>query len=227
MSFGPISDGSPGAFGALISTSGQRAIGTIFPDVAVREIHHDTMQITVHPVETGSPVTDHMFANPAIVELEYFWSNSTVQSVGYVQAVYAELLALQKSRQPLSISTGKRQYTSMGIASLAVITNDETENALAVRALAQEMIFTSVTTTAGSGTPNTNGSKAVGNIINPPSGDTLAAQTAASGGAEVDSNGFVSVPNAVAPGGFVSLQPVVASSFGQTQNSLLNVLPAP
>lgn len=178
------------------------------------------MQITVHPVETGSPVTDHMFANPAIVELEYFWSNSTVQSVGYVQAVYAELLALQKSRQPLSISTGKRQYTNMGIGSLSVITNDETENALAVRALAQEMIFTSVTTTAGSGTPNTDGSHEVGNVGDPPSAGTLSAQNANAGGLTANSQGFVSFPNGLVPNGTVNLSGVTAPSWGQTEASI-------
>jgi hypothetical protein len=225
MAFGPIIGDAAAAF-ALITPTGQRSIGTIFPDVAVEEIHRDEMQITVHPVETGTPVTDHSFLMPQTVELRWFWSNSSAQAEGFVQAIYQQLLALQQSRQPQTISTGKRQYTSMLIRSILVRTDPETEFALALIAVAQQLITTSVTTTAGS-SPNSNGSSSIGNVADNPSASTIAAQADAAGGADVDSQGNVSFPNAVAPGGFVSVSPVVASSFGQTSNSLLAVLPPP
>src|ERR1700729_3931238 len=106
--FGPII-GDAAALFALIAPSGQRSIGTIFPDVAVEEIHRDVAQITMHPVETGTPVSDHMFFMPQTVELRWFWSNSSAQAEGFVQIIYQALLALQQSRQPQNISTGKRQ----------------------------------------------------------------------------------------------------------------------
>src|SRR6185312_9430788 len=206
--------------------TGQRSIGTIFPDCAVEEIHRDDAQMTIHPVETGSPITDHMFLMPQTVELRWFWSNSSAGAEGYVQEVYQAILALQQSRELQDIVTGKRQYTSMQFRSLVVRTDPETEFSLALIAIAQQMILTSVTTT-GAHSPNTNGSSGIGNVGDPAQPSTTASRAAAAGGANVDSQGNVSFPTAVAPGGFISVPPVVASSFGQTSNSLLQALPPP
>ncbi|MGO9421377.1 phage baseplate protein [Roseiarcus sp.] len=45
------------------------SIGGIIPDVTIEELHHDRAVITQHPVETGNRVSDHMFFNPATVEM--------------------------------------------------------------------------------------------------------------------------------------------------------------
>ena len=218
MTFGPMIGDAAAAF-ALISPVGQRSIGTIFPDVAVEEVHRDEMQITIHPVETGTPITDHSFKMPVTVELRWFWSNSTVGAEGYVQVVYAELQALQNSRIPFDVSTGKRQYSNMLIHSLLVKTDPETEFALAVIAIAQEVILTSVTTT-GASSPNSNGKASVGNVSDPTQPSTIAAQNAQAAGLNVDSQGNVSFPNGVATGGNYSLPSITAPSFGETSSSI-------
>ena len=216
-SFGPIIGDALASF-ALITPSNNRSIGTLYPDCAVEEVHRDEAQITMHPVETGSPVNDHAFMLPQILELRWFWSNSTVGAAGYVQTIYQQLLALQRSFQLQDISTGKRQYTNMAIRSVLVKTDPETENALALVAIAQEVIFTSVTQTNGS--PNSNGSSQVGNVSDPPTSDTLNAQSAASAGFATDAQGNVSFPNGIAPGGTVQLQGITAPSWGQTAASI-------
>src|SRR6185312_2012998 len=199
--------------------TGQRSIGTIFPDCAVEEIHRDDAQMTIHPVETGSPITDHMFLMPQTVELRWFWSNSSAGAEGYVQEVYQAILALQQSRELQDIVTGKRQYTSMQFRSLVVRTNPETEFSLALIALAQQMILTSVTTT-GASSPNSNGSAGVGNVSDPPQPSTLAAQNAQAAGLGVDDQGNVSFPNGVATTGNYSIPSITAPTFGQTSSSI-------
>src|SRR6185312_9258071 len=95
----------------------------------------------------------------------------------------------------------------------------ETEFALAVIAIAQEVILTSVTTT-GASSPNSNGKAGVGNVSDPTQPSTIAAQNAQAAGLNVDSHGNVSFPNGVATGGNYSLSSITAPSFGQTSSSI-------
>ena len=44
----------------------------------VLEHHHDEMEITDHPVATGSNITDHAFKRPSEVTLHLDWSNSPI-----------------------------------------------------------------------------------------------------------------------------------------------------
>ncbi|MCX2699261.1 phage baseplate protein [Ochrobactrum chromiisoli] len=135
------------AFGLLITP--QRSIGTVFPDVTLQEIGRDDMVVTDHPVEMGAPISDHAFKRPVAVELRYAWSNSTAGYVGYVQEVYEALLALQNSRQPFDISTGKRLYTNMLITSLTQYTDPENEYGLLVACECREVIIAETQTVKG------------------------------------------------------------------------------
>jgi hypothetical protein len=129
-----------------------RSIGSILPHVVVEESHRDELTMTQHPVEVGCPPTDHAFMQPFTVEIRGGFSNSTAQSEGYVQAAYQTLLAMQSSMIPLDISTGKRQYTSMLIKSIAVRTDEESENVLNFVAFAQQLVTTSTSSTSASAT---------------------------------------------------------------------------
>lgn len=141
MGLSLIGDMGGGSPYALIS-HGARSIGTIIPDVVVEELHHDLMMITQHPVETGATISDHAFKMPSTVQITGGFSNSTAQAVGYVQFVYQEFLALQASRVPFDVATGKRQYTNMLIADIGVTTDSKSEFALNFIAVLQEVILT-------------------------------------------------------------------------------------
>lgn len=56
----------------------------VYPDIiaqaTIKESHHDRMEVTHHPVEKGSSISDHAFKLPAQVTLELGWSNSPTQS---------------------------------------------------------------------------------------------------------------------------------------------------
>jgi hypothetical protein len=204
---------------ALIGYTG-RSIGTLIPDVVVEETHHDEATITQHPVEVGAPITDHAYMQPYTVEIRCGWSDSSMQSEGFVQEVYQQLLAMQSALQPIDIITGKRAYTGMLLRSLAVKTDETSEFALMVIALAQQVIITDTQTTAASASSsaNTDGSSTVASANAPTLGDgtqsTSGGFTVSGGAAPVTTNsitpgadGTFGFSNSPYSGGQVSLQP--------------------
>lgn len=114
--------------------------------MVIRERHEDEMTITDHPIGRGAPITDHAFKNPESVYVEFGWSDSFIalnsllggsifSGAGNLQDAYDRLLKLQELAEPLSIGTGKRQYTDMLIKSLSAETDIDTENCLIVKAI--------------------------------------------------------------------------------------------
>jgi hypothetical protein len=120
----------------------QRLLGVFVADVTVQEHHVDELAITEHPVEQGAAVTDHSFKRPARLTVTAGWTDSTpAGNQNRVQAIYAGLLALQATRLPFVVLTGKRAYRNMLFASLSVTTDEKSENALALVAELQEVII--------------------------------------------------------------------------------------
>lgn len=153
-----------------------RSIGSIAIQCSLEESHYDELQITDHPVEMGAMISDHAFKRPAEVVIRAGWSNSGLQAVitdlthaqalfqpfspagafalsttpfNYADQVYQQLLTLQASRQKFQIITGKRVYQDMLIRSLAVTTDEKTNNALLCTAVCRQIIIanTSVVST--------------------------------------------------------------------------------
>jgi hypothetical protein len=119
----------------------KRQIATLLIDVPVREVHVDSNTITSHPVQTGTPVSDHVYANPKRLEMTVGFSDSTAGFVGYSQQVYEFFQALDATREPFSVSTGKRLYDNMVFAEIVVTTDATSEYALALVATLQEVII--------------------------------------------------------------------------------------
>ena len=130
--------------------SATRFIGTIVPDVTVREIHTDEFTITQFPVESGTPISDHVFANPQIIEISCGFSDSSGGYAGYVQEAYQDLLALSATRQTFDVSCGKRYYTSMLFSNITVVTDETSEFALMVTARLQQVIISDTDASSGS-----------------------------------------------------------------------------
>lgn len=146
-----------------------RSIGGIIPNVIIEEDHTDEMTITQHPVETGADITDHAFKQPAQLTMRCGWSQSggNTPFVGFFSPspkdVYDQLLALQATRKPFDVVTGKRSYKNMLLKRISVVTDGESENCLLVDADLQEVILvdTSATTTnVTSGNPQNLASQA-------------------------------------------------------------------
>ena len=135
----------------------QRNIGGFIADVTIREDHEDELVVTENPVEQGADVTDHSFKAPARLTVDVGYSNSSVQSDGdpnYVQDIYAQFLALQASREPFDVITGKRMYTNMLITMLHTVTDKDTENALFLTVRMKEVILVDTQTVSVPPTKN-------------------------------------------------------------------------
>lgn len=138
-----------------------RSIGPLAAQVTIDESHTDSLVITQHPVERGASITDHAFLRPARLVINCAWSNSTFSSLvsllgeavdlfkgnsytgglNFSQEIYQRLLALQASRELLTIVTGKRTYRNMLIETIAVDTDKKTEHALFCTLFCQHVII--------------------------------------------------------------------------------------
>ncbi|MGE4191784.1 MAG: phage baseplate protein [Pseudodesulfovibrio sp.] len=127
-----------------------RSIGGLVLDVTVSEQHEDTVETTAQPVEQGAEITDHAFVKQARVTIEAGHSDSGGSKSGDTRSVeaYQALLALQKSREPFDLVTGKRSYANMLIKSLTVVTDPKTEHVLSVKAEVEEVLFATVSVVA-------------------------------------------------------------------------------
>ena len=147
-----------GLVSQLVAIRPRRSIGDIEAQVTIEEAHSDELVITDHPVELGASISDHAYLKPAEVVIRCGWSNSGYGAIGnlvknvasvltggsagedYVHTMYEKLRALQASRIPFDLVTGKRTYSNMLIAGLSVTTEPRTENALMVTATCRQII---------------------------------------------------------------------------------------
>lgn len=134
-----------------ITISPQRMLGDISIDCTIREQHADPYTLTGHPVEQGAQVSDHMYREQAQLVFEIGFTNSSEQAGGdesYVVNKYQEILKLQATREPMTITTGKRTYQNMVILNPAVTTDEKTEAVLMVTVTCREVIIVQTTTTS-------------------------------------------------------------------------------
>lgn len=128
-----------------------KRLGSIRIGVMISETYTDNLQITEHPVEQGSPISDHAFKQAAEVTLKCGWSNadyaaligspvvqfdkfgSTTQSE-YIDAIYSQLLALQASRVPFDAVTSRRKYSNVVLKALSLSHDASTSAALMLSA---------------------------------------------------------------------------------------------
>ena len=143
-----------------------RRIGSFVAQVTIKEEHTDELEITDHPVEQGAKITDHSYLRPSELVIECAWSDSptprgfletavapitgTMNGVAQIitgnglsqsRDVYRNLLALQNSRTPIDVITGKRPYTNMLVRSIKVTTDKETENSLKATIMLRQVIL--------------------------------------------------------------------------------------
>jgi hypothetical protein len=124
-----------------IAVNGQ----TVFQNyITVEEQHQDESIITLHPVEQGAMMSDHIYLQPPQVTLRLGWSNSDAAATGptYVRDVYAALLQLKTNRQLAAVWTGKRYYTNMSVKSLhGPRTDSRFEFAMIVDVMLQQLLL--------------------------------------------------------------------------------------
>lgn len=131
---------------ALIRRPGVE-IGSLIPDVLIREVGRDTLITTDHPVETGAAITDHAFKLPAEIEMVIGWSDSTGGYVGYSDEAYEMLLAIQEKRELIEVSTGRRNYQDMLPVGIQQTRDEKTANVLMCALRLRQIIIVSTQTT--------------------------------------------------------------------------------
>lgn len=112
--------------------------------MVVDERGTDRLTITQHPVEQGAKITDHAYLEPAELTMRMMSTAATPVATGnpnYLANLYADLLALQASRNLLQVVSGKRLYPTMLIASIELTTDEKTENALMIQITCREVII--------------------------------------------------------------------------------------
>lgn len=186
MSFGFVLPAAAIGLDALLIRPARGLFPALVPpiiaQVTIEERHHDEIQITEHPVEQGAEIADHAFKRAAEVVIRCGWSNSfspslrnpvsflsaaagAASAVGsvlsgnapdQVRAIYLSLLALQESRTPFDVVTGKRVYSDMLLRALDVTTDKASENSLFITMTLRQVIIvsTEVISVAGLGAPS-------------------------------------------------------------------------
>ena len=122
-----------------------RNVGGISADAVMEERHSDSMEITDHPVEVGSSVTDHAYRRPSTLTLTYVWATGSKQNAtkdqAFLQTLYQRFLNLMIAATLLQVFTGKRTYKNMMIEDVGVITDKDHENILEMRLELRELLF--------------------------------------------------------------------------------------
>lgn len=153
-------------FAGFITIDPKRSIDSIVAHVTLEEVGTDELQITDHPVEQGAEITDHAYKKNPEVVIRCGWSNASLAGVidsakglfsaltggdafgsDYVSGIYNQLLALQQSRQPFDVSTGKRIYPNMLMRSLTQTTDPTSEYTLMVTAVFRQVLIVNTAAT--------------------------------------------------------------------------------
>lgn len=157
-----------GLTGVLRQTIG--GVAGIVVDATVSEEHLTTCDLTENPVEDGAKVTDHVQLKPAQLTIEGVISDSPLgyAYIGNIQNLvrsvatlfgksarsvdaYNDLLNLQKSRQPFTVTTGLKRYKNMIMTELSVPRTAQTGAAIHFRAVMREIRIVKSKTTGGGG----------------------------------------------------------------------------
>jgi hypothetical protein len=143
---------------SVLFSQQRRRIGMSAPSVVISEKHSDALEITEHPVEVGAQVSGHAFKRPSEVTMDLGFAGGgslidgidttkmfnidTGLSLGASPAdVYKKLPALQESRVPVDVITGKRSYKNMLIRAIEVATDKTSENVLMCVLTLREVII--------------------------------------------------------------------------------------
>lgn len=131
-----------------------RSFGGIIPSVTIEEVLTDRVVVTKHPVQHGASITDHAYKEPAIVMVKVAWTDASLflQSVtsgaifsgeySTTDELYAEILALQESRELFDVVTGRREYENCLVTEIVNTTDRESENSLFLTLRFEQVIIT-------------------------------------------------------------------------------------
>ena len=120
-----------------ISTS-SRFIGTFNPTIVIEEIIDNAAELTEHPIEDGSVITDHVIYRPVSVSMEVYFDYESLAGAS-PKETYAKLIELYESGEPFHLILGKRSFDNMLFKSIKQITNADSEFVLSLQIEMQQI----------------------------------------------------------------------------------------
>ena len=139
-------------------------IGVLTLDASIEETHTSASEVTEHPVEEGTNISDHIRPLPDTLEINGIVTNhplfllpsirapSPIQGDNQsqsdrVKAAYDKLQELQKSGELVRVITSLREYERMAITGFSVIRNAPNGNVLNATISLREIFTAQVETT--------------------------------------------------------------------------------
>ena len=129
--------------GSLLLAGRGRTIMGLTADVTIEEKHKDETQITSHPVDQGSPISDHAYNEPPELTTKIAWAGAPLE----LSMIYQGLLLIKEQFVRLVVMTGKRLYTDMLIKSMSLTTDLTSENALVLEINFKKVLITKTSET--------------------------------------------------------------------------------
>lgn len=106
----------------------QRMIAEFTP-LVVEESIDDSLELTEHPIEDGSVITDHVIYKPITCTMDVYFDESLLGGDS-VRTIYDKIRALQASAQPFTVVCGKRVLDDMLLKSVHHVTDKDSEYVL-------------------------------------------------------------------------------------------------
>lgn len=147
---------------STVDEDGNRTTYTYVFDAVIRMDHHESVQPTVYPIQSGANMTDHAFNMPAELTMEIGMSDAmdryssdifTSDSSKSVSA-YQTLLDLKESRLPVAIITRLKTYGNMLIVDIYTPDDVRTRYGLKARVRFREIFTGTVATSTVSARSN-------------------------------------------------------------------------
>lgn len=118
----------------------QSALGNIELDATIQEVHEWMAEATMNPVESGSPITDHVIEQPDKLRINGFVSDKPLTSSqsfidsfgagGNSASVFDLLNSIIKARQVVTVYTKYKLYDNMIMTNLTIPRDVNIGNAL-------------------------------------------------------------------------------------------------
>jgi len=140
-------------------------VGIVQFDCSVDEKHNDECEVTDHPVEMGSDMSDHIRKRPSSIELHGLVTNTPIVFLASSQAesplqdsllppnplssgtrvgdAYIELMRLMDDGETVDVVTSLREYKNMAITNMGVTRDKSTGNVLDATLVLREIAIAS------------------------------------------------------------------------------------
>lgn len=140
-------------------------VGVVQFDASISETHTRECEVTDHPVEEGSTISDHIRRTPEKIDVNGIVTNHPIVFLASVQAIspllddlspvsdraelaYTKLTEIMDDGELVTVATSLREYSNMAITSMAVTRDVQNGNVLNCALSLREVIIAKTETVA-------------------------------------------------------------------------------